>query len=66
MLDGLGSTVALMVKQAAAQETLREERDYIQSIIHSMADMLMVVARMAQSSPSTRQPASPWVIWNES
>ena len=44
MLDGLSSAVALVVEQATVQELLREEKDYTQNIIRSMADMLVVVA----------------------
>ncbi len=44
MLDGLSSTVALVVEQAAAQESLQGEKDYTQNIIRSMADMLVVVS----------------------
>ena len=44
MLDGLSSAVALVVEQATVQKSLREEKDYTQNIIRSMADMLVVVA----------------------
>jgi PAS domain S-box-containing protein len=44
MLDGLSATAALVVQQATAQEALREAKNYTDSIISSMTEMLVVLS----------------------